>query len=560
MNEVNFYKLKGDQFYNNKNYEKSLLNYLKYLKKNNNDFEVLFKIARIYKIKSQYELSIKYYNKCLKFFPGNKNILINLSNIYLILDKFDESLKSLNQIKIEKNEDFDVYYNFGLLYQKLLDFEKAIQYYDLVIKMNKNFQSAILNKSICLSQMGEKKKAINIYNELLKKYPNNLEYLINLSSNYADIEEYDKALKLYNQILAINPNHALALNNKGNLLTTIKKYDEAEKSFNSAISLSPDNKSFKLNRGYSYLSAGNYSKGFDDYENRLLTIDKVLEKKIKKIPTLDLYNLRSNDNVLVWSEQGIGDQILYSKLLIDLSMSCNVILKIDDRLKPLIKRLNLNIKFIDDTQFDFSSFSYQISLASLPRLYVKNKQDLISRQIKILPVNLKLKEKILEKINFPKNKIICGISWKTSVKNIRHKQSINLEDFFKHIDHKLFYFVNLQYGDVLDEINNLADRGFDILNIKDIDNFNDIDSLASLMDLCDCVISVSNSNAHLSGSIGKKTYLLLPYDYYWYWRSDDENNNLWYKNIKILKKQTPNEKWKNMFLKLEKIIVEEFKK
>ena len=560
MNEINFYRSKGDQFYIAKNYEKSLSNYLKYLKKNKNDFEVLFKVARIYKIKQNYELSIDFYNKCLKFFPGNKNILINLSNIYLDLNKPDESIKSLNQINLDKEKDFDVYFNFGLSYQKVLDFKKAIKYYDLALKINKDFQSAFINKCLCLSQMGEKKTAINLYNEGLKIYPNNIEYLTNLSSNYADIEEYDKALNLYDQILAINPNHDMALNNKGNLLTTIKKYNEAEKCFNKAISISPEKKSYKLNRGYSYLSASNYYNGFNDYENRISTIDKDLEKKIKKIPTLDLAILNKQDNVFVWSEQGIGDQVLFSKFLIDLSKSCNVILQIDERLKPLIKRMNLNIKFIDDLQIDYSIISYQISIASLAKLYVKNYEDLISRKSRTFPVNIELKKNILKKINFPKNKIICGISWQTSVKNIRHKQSLNLLEFFKQVSHEKFYFVNLQYGDVSSEIRNLEDHGFSILNVKDIDNFNDIESLVSLMDLCDCVITVSNSNAHISGSIGKKTYLLLPYDYYWYWQSDDENKNLWYKDVKIIKKQTPKEKWQKIFLNLEKTIVKDFKK
>jgi hypothetical protein len=67
---------------------------------------------------------------------------------------------------------------------------------------------------------------------------------------------------------------------------------------------------------------------------------------------------------------------------------------------------------------------------------------------------------------------------------------------FKNLD---FIFVNLQYGDVSEEITNLkANHGIDVLEIPDLDLFNDIDGLAALISACDCVISIDNLNTHLS--------------------------------------------------------------
>ena len=52
--------------------------------------------------------------------------------------------------------------------------------------------------------------------------------------------------------------------------------------------------------------------------------------------------------------------------------------------------------------------------------------------------------------------------------------------------------------------------GIEALKLEEIDNFNDIDGLASLIDACDCVVSVSNTTVHIAGAIGKETYLMLP--------------------------------------------------
>ena len=92
--------------------------------------------------------------------------------------------------------------------------------------------------------------------------------------------------------------------------------------------------------------------------------------------------------------------------------------------------------------------------------------------------------------------------------------------------------------------------------IKELDNFNDINGMASLIDICDFVITVSNSNAHLSGALGKETFLLLPKGKgkLWYWTSED-NKSIWYPSIQIIEQEEPGY-WNEAILKLSKIIKE----
>ena len=58
--------------------------------------------------------------------------------------------------------------------------------------------------------------------------------------------------------------------------------------------------------------------------------------------------------------------------------------------------------------------------------------------------------------------------------------------------------------------------------------------MTALIDACDFVLSVSNTTVHLSGAIGKKTYLMLPKGKgkLWYW-SKDGQQSYWYKSVKI---------------------------
>ena len=72
--------------------------------------------------------------------------------------------------------------------------------------------------------------------------------------------------------------------------------------------------------------------------------------------------------------------------------------------------------------------------------------------------------------------------------------------------------VNLQYGDVDDEISEFKeeiDRSCTMF--VSVDNKEDLDGLAALIEACDMVLSTSNVTIHLAGALAKETWVLLPY-------------------------------------------------
>ena len=84
-----------------------------------------------------------------------------------------------------------------------------------------------------------------------------------------------------------------------------------------------------------------------------------------------------------------------------------------------------------------------------------------------------------------------------------------MEDFLPLFKLPNIQFVNLQYGNVQEELKQFEDKyGIRVLQCESVDNMQDIDGLASLIDACDFVISTSNITSHLAGGLGKKTYLL----------------------------------------------------
>ena len=90
--------------------------------------------------------------------------------------------------------------------------------------------------------------------------------------------------------------------------------------------------------------------------------------------------------------------------------------------------------------------------------------------------------------------------------------------------------------------------GIEVISYSDIDNYSDIDGLAALIQICDLVVSIDNSTVHLSGALGKKTWVLLPYSSDWRWGLDSQESN-WYPSLKLFRQERAGD-WSQVFIKL----------
>ena len=160
----------------------------------------------------------------------------------------------------------------------------------------------------------------------------------------------------------------------------------------------------------------------------------------------------------------------------------------------------------------------------------------------------------------PKSKKIrCGISWLSESGLTKQKKSINIDQFKEIFSLTGVEFINLQYTNEKKSIIELEKQiNKNIFFDHSIDCFNDILGLANLIKSCDLVITVSNSNAHIAGRLGVKTYLLIPKNagQFWYW-NDDQSKSFFYPSIQYFKQKKLND-WKEplqaIFAELNKLI------
>ena len=144
--------------------------------------------------------------------------------------------------------------------------------------------------------------------------------------------------------------------------------------------------------------------------------------------------------------------------------------------------------------------------------------------------------------------MLAGISWKsTGIGDTRAKiKSIILENWHPILSRQNCFFINLQYGNIEQEIEEHISNKHDISLYldNDIDPLENLDNFAAQVAALDLVISTSNATVHMAGALGKTVWTLLPYIPDWRWMLKREDTP-WYPSMKLFR-QTHMNDWSNV--------------
>ncbi len=464
----------------------------------------------------------------------NKGVVLNE------LGRYEKALESYGSALRLNSNYAEAYNNKGVLLNKLERFEEALESYDSALSLNSKYVEAHYNKGVVLNELGRYEEALESYGSALRLNSNYAEAHYNKGVVLNELGRYEEALESYDSALKLNASYADAFNNKGVVLNELGRYEEALKSYDSALTLNTNYAEAHLNRACLKLDRLDFKYAWEDYiwrfKVRSLGLIELSTKKPK------WRGSKNTNRLFVWAEQGIGDQILYASMLIDLQKYARKItVSLNKKLIPLFERSFPEINFIDDDIF-YSEQNYdeQIALGDLAG-YLRADLDTFTansnRYLKTDSTRSREIQKILEKEDKP----ICGVSWKSANKKLGNDKSIEFKLFAELLNIKNLKFINLQYGETSSDLTWLKEStNANLESINDIDLYDDIDDVAAIIEACDFIVTISNSVAHLAGALGKETFLLLPYSKgkFWYW-SDVNGRSLWYPNVQIFKQSAP---------------------
>lgn len=409
-----------------------------------------------------------------------------------------------------------------------------------------------------LNLFGEAKKILEHAIELNPTYAG---ARINLCGVYQDTGEYKLALEAALNAVQCDPKSSLAFNNLGTALQDLGMFDEARHAFETSLLLSKDSFYARFNLakieaergnialaithfeaslkeenrdrganidlikyclGFEYLKTGRISDGWDFYDCGFSEkIPRVIARhpmRTFRVPKWNGKKLKDGQRLLVWREQGVGDEVMFGSCLKLLEqIETDIILEVDKRLIRAMQRSFpcfevreqkfSNSEGLVQTQFDYD---FHIPLGSLPALFLKGIEDTSRLQPYIEP-DKDLEDLFLRRLDKYRNLRKVGICWRSGLLNTRRNADYTLlDDWAGVFAMPNTVFVNLQYGDCEAELIEAEKKhNVEIIRWNDVDLKNDLDSVFAIMSNLDAFISVGTAVVPFAGAVGLKGVVML---------------------------------------------------
>ena len=423
----------------------------------------------------------------------------------------------------------------------------AEKYFFQILEIKPNHEDANLN--LAFIYFGEKKyeNALYYLDKVIEINRNNLNAIYHKGLIYFNIKNFVEAIKYFDTCNKINRNFVYSYLNLGHIYLRIKDFEKAIYNYTKVLEIDPNNNTSKFNLSWCYYSTLNFDDAFKFYEYRK---EKVLPGEILKEVSSNLkceewhgQNL-DNKNILILSEQGIGDNIQFFRYLFWLNEKFNVqiIFYVEKKLSNLFK--DTPFKIISNLN-NINNIDYYQHLLSLPGIFYKEKKE-FQKLIPYIKVEESLNQKWKNRFDNFKKPII-GINWQGD-KNFAfdYTRSVPLSFFNDIIKVDTFKFISLQkgYGSEQIKSNNFSDNLIDLSNEIDNGNNSFEDTSAILLNI-DILITSDTSIVHLAGTLGVKSYLLLEYNPEWRWYIQNQYK-CFYPNLNIIQQSKPGD-WKSVF-------------
>ncbi len=537
---------KAVYLYNKREY-KEALKYFSHLMRKYKKVEYKLALANSLRNLKRYKEALIVYKQAILQTPNNCEIYYNVGITFEEIQRLKEAVSAYKDCLLKNPKHLKALNNLGGVFYKLQQYNKAILIFQEALKLKTDYFELYSNIGSCYSKLKMYEKAEKFHKISIKNSPKSSGAYTNLGNVYNNIYKYKDAIILHKKSIKLDPFGANSYANLANSLKHIGRFGEAIKCYKKAIELDANFVNAHFDLATTYLMLGDFKNGFREYEWRFIKpqmkshISKY--KDIFKTPKVRKGLNLKNKKVLIHTEQGFGDSIQFARFVESFTerFGSQVILQCRDELKTLFENSLKNVDIFYARESEKTpKFDYQISMLSLPYLYEVNTLEDIPYKTK--PYLFAKKETLMQ-IKKDKDKVYIGICWGASNTGESYDGKVFKLNYFKPIIlNDKFVIYSLQVGE---DSKQICEYGFEEKIIDMTDKLSDFSKTASLIEQLDLVISSDTSVAHLSGALGKETWVPLQKVPDWRYRYKDRVSYL-YPNMKLFR-QKSFQKWDSVF-------------
>ena len=377
------------------------------------------------------------------------------------------------------------------------------------------------------------------YRAILDNYPHLSRVAYNLGNILKEVGEYSEAEQYFRQALNYEPQLFEAAQNLAFVIQEQGRIDEAIQQYQYILDRWPGLPDPRFSLSCLQLLTGDFVSGWQGYETRFECLANPVPHRHLEIP---LWNgvLTSGLHLLVHSEQGYGDTIQMSRYLPHLiAKGMIIVLETDSALNSLLSCIPGLAACLVRGEV-IPSVDAQIPMMSLP--------SILNTTMGTIP-----------SVAFPRpaDTLICqmaahlagsegmrvGLCWSGRMDlTVNRKRSCPSEQIRRLLDAPGCNFISLQLAVAPDK--NLIDPRL----IDRTAFLQDFHATAALISCLDLVITIDTAVAHLAGSLGKPTWLLLPSVPDWRWLLNRDDSP-WYPSMRLFRQQQPGD-WETVISRI----------
>lgn len=467
----------------------------------------LFAKAQAFHAEKQYADADKHYRRALSLMPDHPNVLV----AYAQLAEDAEDWSSAEQ-----------------LYRKIG-----------ALRPNSNFEAKL---ATVLFKEGKFAEAIPFLEAHLSRNPAEANSLHALGNALSSTGRFEEGLPRARQAFALDPDPRY-LDAVLNTLYHLARADELDACIDDALAQFPDSQEIRSMYALHTLKSGRYEKGFP-YFRDLRWRNNLKAPPDAGTPGEWWDGSRFDGTLLIAAEQGIGDEIMGSSMFGDLvAMGQHAMIECDERLIPLYQRSYPTLEFVPRHQkqliaaYNAGGNFRKINVLDMCAFFRKGLARFPSRRQWLQPDSERVSAlRAAYQMRWPGKRKI-GISWKSNrAMEGASRKNILVEDLLPLFAVPDCVFINLQYGDVADDVATLKAAGHELYIDPDIDTKQDIDGFAAQISALDLVVSISNTTVHVAGAQGVPCWMLLPKTrpILWYWGYCGDTTP-WYPSLRLLR-------------------------
>ncbi|MDH3438941.1 MAG: tetratricopeptide repeat protein, partial [Betaproteobacteria bacterium] len=256
--------------------------------------------------------ALTHFTEAVRLAPESEEANLGLGNVHRLRNAPEAAAASYRRALAINADSPAAHYSLGLVLRHFGHFGAASEHLQRAFSLSPDLADAAKECALCQIHLGAHEAAIAVLTEAIEGHPAAGELYAALGFVYQKMHWPQRALECYEKARSLGHADAELYNNLGIVFQDLGRVSEAFSCYEQAIELQNDFPLARFHRGLCRLLTGDYARGWPEYEIRLLSEDNPRRPYAYPRWTGEPLTGRT---ILVWSEQGLGDEIMFASCL-----------------------------------------------------------------------------------------------------------------------------------------------------------------------------------------------------------------------------------------------------